>query len=57
MRNISEETCRENQNTLFMAKNSFLKTIVPILDKVEKYCRGRQARDDNMVRAHCIQDT
>jgi hypothetical protein len=43
--------CRENQNTRFMSRSSFLK-IVPFMRYCEKYGRAGQATDDNMAHAH-----
>jgi len=56
MRNVSEETCRENQNTHFVFKN-IVQISCCLRDKVETFCRARQAADDNMVHAHFILDT
>jgi hypothetical protein len=41
MRNISERSQRETQNTHFMFRNFFWK-FLPLLDNVEKYCIARQ---------------
>jgi hypothetical protein len=49
MKNVSDESCRENLNTHFI----FLK-IVPLEDDVEKYCE--QIPDDNMAHALCMLD-
>jgi len=46
MRNVSDESCRENQNTHFMLNNFFLKIHVILWDDLEKYRRARQATDD-----------
>jgi hypothetical protein len=48
MRNVSDKSYRENQNTYFAFSKFFLEI-------VEKYCRAEQATD-NMVHAHCILD-
>jgi hypothetical protein len=45
MRNISDRSCRENQNTNFIINVVLLK-IVPSGDNVEKYCTAGQAIDD-----------
>jgi len=56
MRNISDKSCRENQNTHFLFSNCFWK-IVPFMRKCGKtYCRVGQATDDNMAHAHCMLD-
>ena len=49
MRNVSDKSCRENQNTHFMFSNSFWK-LCCLWDNGEKYCRPRQATDDNITR-------
>jgi hypothetical protein len=49
MRNISDETCRENQNTRFVFSN-FSPKVVTLGDNVEKYGRFRGATDDNIIR-------
>jgi hypothetical protein len=46
MRNVSDNSCTENQNTHFMF-NFFPLKIVPLWDNVEKHSGGRQATDDN----------
>ena len=47
MRNITENACRENQNTHFMFSNF----------NVEKYGRARQATDGDTAHAYCMLDT
>jgi hypothetical protein len=42
MRNVSDKSCRGNQNTHFMFNNSFLISC-SLWDNVEKYCRAWQA--------------
>jgi len=54
MRNVSDKSCRENQNIHFMFNYIFFSKIVPLWDKVEKYCTVGQATDDNMAHAHCM---
>jgi len=56
MRNVSDISCRESQNTHFMF-NNFLPLIVPLRNSVEKYCRVGLATDDNMAHAYCMLDT
>ena len=48
VKNCSDRSCRENQNTHFMFNNIFPK-IVPLGDNVEKYGAARQATDDNTI--------
>ena len=55
MRNVSNKSCRKNQNTHFVFSNSFPR-IVPFLDNVEKYSRAGQATDD-MAHAQSMLDT
>ena len=56
MRNISDNSCRENQNTHFLFSDFFRISFI-VYENVEKYCRAGQTTDDNMVHAHCMQDT
>jgi len=53
MKNISDESCRENLNAHFVLNNIFPK-IVPLEDDVEKYCE--QTTDDSMAHALCMLD-
>jgi len=55
MRNISNKSYRENQNTHFMVIIYFFKSRC-LWDNVEKYCRGRQGTNANMALARCIVD-
>jgi hypothetical protein len=50
MRNVSDKSCRENQNTHFMFNNLFPRKPCRLWDNVEKYGRVRQATDDNIIR-------
>jgi hypothetical protein len=50
MTNVSYKRCRENQKTHFVLNGVFLKAF-RLCDNVEKYCRDRQATDDNMAHA------
>ena len=53
MRNVSDETCRENENTHFMFSNFFWKLCL-LYNYVGEYDRARQAIDDNIKRCmHC----
>jgi len=49
MRNVSDKSCRENQNTRFVFDNVFPK-IVPLRGNVEKYGRSEQTTDNNVIR-------
>jgi hypothetical protein len=57
MRNVSDKICRENQNTHFPFNDLICSKIVPFMRYVEKYCRLRQATDDNMEHADYMLDT
>jgi hypothetical protein len=54
MRNVSEESCRENQNHILCYIPPPPPKIVPLWHIVEKICRAGQAADDNMAHAHCM---
>jgi hypothetical protein len=45
MRNVSDKSCRQNQNTHFMFPK-----IVSLWDNVEKYGRAEEASDDIIIR-------
>jgi hypothetical protein len=55
VRNVSDRSYRENQNTNFMSNNFFSK-IVGFLGIVEKFFRAGQATDHNTAHAHCLLD-
>jgi hypothetical protein len=55
MRNVLDRSCRQNQNTFLYSKTYFRKTW-RLWDNVEKYCRARQATEDNMAHAHYMLD-
>jgi len=48
IRNISDKICRENRNTRFVF-NKFVWKSCHLWDNVEKYCRARQAADENVM--------
>ena len=56
MRNVSDESCRENQNTFcsifFFSQKSYF-----LCDNVEIYCRAGQATNENIAHAHCMLNT
>jgi hypothetical protein len=54
MRNVSDKSCRENQNKHFLFNNVFLSKIVLFMAQRGKYCRAGQATDGNMAHAHCM---
>jgi len=56
MRNFSNKSCRENQNTHFMLSDlSTDRAVYEIMRKNKQ--RAAQATDDNMAHAHCMLDT
>jgi hypothetical protein len=57
MRNVSDKSCREIQNTYFMFNNFFFRKSCHLWDKVEKYCKTAQTTDDNVARACSMIDT
>jgi len=48
MRNVSDKSCRENQNTHFVFIN-FFRNSCHFLDNVGKYCIGVQVTDDSII--------
>jgi len=57
MRNVSDKSCRENHNTLFVFYTFLFSKIALFVGYVVKYRRAGQATDENMVHAHCVLDT
>jgi len=57
MRNVSDKSCTENQNTHFVFSNfpPENRAVYEIMWK--KYCTAGRATDDNMAHAHCVLDT
>jgi hypothetical protein len=59
MRNVSDKSCTENQNTLFIFNNFFFRKSCRLWDNIEKYGRAREVTDDNTIRrmrfacSHC----
>jgi len=49
MRNVSDKSCREDQNTYFMFNIFFFENSAFCGNNVEKYCRVGQATDDNIT--------
>jgi len=50
-RNITDKSCRENQNTHFILNNYFQKSC-RLWDNVKKYGGAGEAIDDKMAHAH-----
>jgi len=42
MKNVSDKSCKENQNTYFMLNNLFFRKSCPLRNNVKKYCRAGQ---------------
>ena len=59
MKNDWNKRCRENQNTHFLLFYSVIvfRQLYRLWEKVEKYCKARQATDDNVAHAHCMLGT
>jgi hypothetical protein len=58
MRNVSDKSCRENQNRHFVLDNFFFRKSCRLWHNVDKkYFRAGQATNDNMAHAHCMMDT
>ena len=57
MRNVSDQSCREYQNTHFVSSNFFFSKTVQFMRYVEIYRTAGQATDDNMALAHCMLET
>jgi hypothetical protein len=51
--NLNSVRCEASRH--FRNKKEYLKAIID--DSIEKYCRARQATDDNMAHVHCMLDT
>ena len=56
MGNVSDKSCRENQNTHFMFSNMFFffRKSCCLWVNVEKYCRAGHYTEDSMTHAHDI---
>ena len=47
---VSDEICRENNNTRFMIHNLFFRNLCYLWDNVEKYGGAKQTTDGNITR-------
>ena len=56
MRNVSDKSCWEAQNT-FYVRGLFFSGIVPFIRKCGKICRAGQTIGDNTVHVHYMLDT
>ena len=58
VRNVSDRSCRENQNPYFMFNNFFFfRKSFRLWDNVKKHCRAGQTTDGNMAHAHLMSDS
>jgi len=57
LRMISDKSRRANGNTHFMSSIFFFRKLCCLCDNLGKYCRVKQATDNNMEHAHCMLDT
>ena len=48
-KNVSDKSCRENQNTHFMFNNFCTRKSFRLWDNTEKYCRAGQVTEDNII--------
>jgi hypothetical protein len=55
--NVSDKSCRENQNTYFMFLQHFFQKLCHLCDNVEKYYTAGQITDDNMGHPNRMLDT
>jgi len=53
MRNFQTKFVEKIKTHILCSKTLFWKSW-PLWDNVERHCRARQAKDDNMARAHCM---
>ena len=56
MKNGSDRSCKENQNTFFSMPFPENHAICEKLRK-KKHCRHGEITDDNMAHAHCMLDS
>jgi hypothetical protein len=49
MRNVSDSSCRENQNTHFMLSTFLPPKLCHLWDNMEKYGTAKQATCDNIL--------
>jgi len=56
MRNISDKSFRENQNTVLRSINLFFENRA-VSENVHKHCRPWQTTDVSMAHAHYVLDT
>jgi hypothetical protein len=54
MRNVSDKSCKENQNTHFMHSVILFSEIRAMCEIMEKYGTARKTTDDKMAQALCM---
>jgi hypothetical protein len=54
MGNVSDKSCRGNQNTHFVISNFFFRKSCRLLDNAETFYRAGQATDENMAHVQCM---
>jgi hypothetical protein len=52
-RNVTDKSCREDQNTHFLFNNRFPRKSWSVWENVEKYWRAILATDNNIIRRMC----
>jgi len=57
MRNVSDKSCKEFQNTHFIFSNFFFKKLCHWWYTVENYSKARQVTNDSMVHVQFMLDT
>jgi hypothetical protein len=57
MRDVSDKSCTENQNTHFAFTKLFPKNRAVYEKMWKKYCTAGQATDGNMAHARCMLDS
>ena len=55
-REIFQTKVVEKTKTEILCLIRFLRKSCRLWNNVEEYCRARQATDDNMAHAHCMED-
>jgi len=51
---VSDENCKQNENTCFVLKDFSFPKSCRLWDNVRKYNKVGQATDDRMMHAHCM---
>jgi hypothetical protein len=56
MRNVSDKSCRENQNANFFCSETFFSNNLFIYEKMSQKSGGATGTTGNMAHAHCMLD-